>query len=252
MKRQRPGPTSTEIEVAAAVLAYNVALSRAIPRAAYVPANVAAAGLSIAAARGLGVSPADLGLRRDRVGRGLRVGLAAALPVVAAVALGATLPATRRYFADERARAGGAGHVLYEVLVRIPLGTALAEEAIFRGSVLGLLLQRHPGRTAAAMSSLLFGFWHVLPTLDTLQLDPAGAPAHGDPVRAGGAVAASVLATAAGGCALGWLRLRADSVVAPAVAHACLNSSAFLAARLVAGSLPDRRPARAANLILNG
>ena len=53
------------------------------------------------------------------------------------------VPATRGFFQDERARGGGARHVLFETLVRIPLGTALPEEVIFRGSLLGLFTQRH-------------------------------------------------------------------------------------------------------------
>ena len=71
------------------------------------PANLAAAGLSVLAARTRRVPAADLGLARDRAGRGLRVGLAAAAPVAAVVALGAALPATRRWFLDERGTTGG-------------------------------------------------------------------------------------------------------------------------------------------------
>ena len=96
--------------------------------------------VALAAARRRRVSAADLGLGRDRAARGLRVGLAATVPVVAVVAAGAALPATRRFFLDERATTGGTGYALYHTLVRIPLGTAVAEETLFRGSLLGLLL----------------------------------------------------------------------------------------------------------------
>jgi membrane protease YdiL (CAAX protease family) len=218
----------------AAVATWNAAINRVVPSPAYVPANLAAAGLSLAAARRRRVPAADLGLGRDRAGRGLAVGLAAAAPVVATVGLGAAVPATRRWFLDERATTGGAGHALYHTLVRIPLGTAVAEEAIFRGALLGLLLQRHSRVRASAVSSVLFGLCHVLPTLDTLALNPAGSAVGGDPVRTGGAVLASVLVTTAAGLGLCWLRFRGDSLVAPTVVHAALNSTAFAAARLVA------------------
>ncbi|HEV2824753.1 MAG TPA: CPBP family glutamic-type intramembrane protease, partial [Actinomycetota bacterium] len=82
-------------------------------------------------------------------------------------------------------------------------------------------------------SSVLFGCWHVLPTLDTLALNPLGGVVGDDPARTGGAVVASVAVTAAAGLGFSWLRLRADSLVAPVVVHAVLNSSAFAAARLV-------------------
>jgi membrane protease YdiL (CAAX protease family) len=222
-----------ELAAAGALLAWNAAVNRVVPSPAYVPANLAAAGLSLAAARRAGVSAAELGLDRQRAGRGLRVGLAAAAPVVAVVAIGAALPATRRFLVDDRrATTGGAGYALYHTLVRIPLGTAVAEEALFRGALLGLLTQRHPRARAVAVSSALFGCWHVLPTLDTLALNPLGATV-GDRAGTGGAVLASVAVTALAGLGFSWLRFRGDSVVAPVVAHAALNSSAFAAARLV-------------------
>jgi uncharacterized protein len=228
------GPVArAELAAAAALAAWNAAINRVVPSPAYVPANLAAAGLALAAGRRARVPAADLGLDPERAGRGLRVGLAAAVPVVAAVAAGAALPATRRWFRDERATTGGTGRALYHTLVRIPLGTAVAEETIFRGALLGMLLQRHPTARAAAVSSVLFGCWHVLPTLDTLALNPLGGVVADDPARTGGAVVASVAVTAAAGLGFSWLRLRADSLVAPVVVHAALNSSAFAAARLV-------------------
>ena len=227
-----------ELAAAAALLAWNAAINRMVPSPVYVPANLAAAGLSLAAARQRRVPAADLGLGGDQVGRGLRVGLAAAAPVAAVVALGASVPATRRWFLDERATTGDAGYALYHTVVRIPFGTAAAEEVLFRGALLGILLQRHSRLRASALSSALFGLWHVLPTLDTLALHPAGSAVGGDPVRTGGAVLASVVVTAAAGLGFSWLRFRGDSVLAPMVAHAALNSSAFVAARLAA------RPAR--------
>lgn len=57
---------------------------------------------------------------------------------------------------------------------RIPRGTALGEEAMFRGALLGLFLRRHTRPTAVLASSTRFGLWHVLPTLDTLDANPAG------------------------------------------------------------------------------
>ncbi len=168
-----------------------------------------------------------------RTAPAVRIGLVTALPAAAVVGLGAVVPATREFFQDERARGGGTRHVLFETLVRIPLGTALPEEVIFRGSLLGLFTQRHSPTVAASMSSILFGVWHVLPTLRTLPLNPAGARAHGNPKRAAGAAAAAVTATALAGYGLAWLRFRSGSTAAPVVAHAALNATAYLAARIV-------------------
>jgi membrane protease YdiL (CAAX protease family) len=81
------------------------------------------------------------------------------------------------------------------------------------------------------MSSILIGLCHVLPTLRTLPLNPAGARAHGNPKRTAVAVLAAVTSTALAGYGLARLRLRSSSLAAPAVAHASLNATAYLATR---------------------
>ncbi len=240
--RNPPG-AGAEIAATAATLAYNVAISQVTSGTGYVMANTGAAALSVLAARTCGVSWVDMGMCPDRLGRGIRIGLITALPAAAVVGLGAAVPATGGFFQDERARGGGTRHVLFETLVRIPLGTALPEEVIFRGSLLGLFTQRHSPATAASMSSILFGAWHVLPTLRTHPLNPAGARAHGNPKRAAGAVVAAVTATALAGYGLAWLRFRSGSLAAPVIAHAALNATAYLAARSLVDATSDS-PAR--------
>ena len=49
---------------------------------------------------------------------------------------------------------------------------AAAEEIAFRGALLCLLLRRHRRATAVASSSLLFGLWHLLPTLPAMRRYP--------------------------------------------------------------------------------
>ena len=97
-ERQVQALATAELAASAALLAWNAAINRAVPAPAYVPANLAVAGLSVLAASRRRVPAADLGLGRDRLARGLRVGLAATVPVAAVVGLGATVPATRRFF----------------------------------------------------------------------------------------------------------------------------------------------------------
>jgi uncharacterized protein len=230
---QIPSGTGAEIAASAATLAYSVVISQASSGISYVMANAGTAALSVIAARNRGVSWSGMGMCPDPLGRGIRIGLATAVPTMAVVELAVVVPATRRFFQDERAREGGARHVLFETLVRMPLGTALPEEVIFRGSLLGLFTQRHSPAAAALMSSILFGVWHVLPTLRTLPLNPAGALAHGNPKRTGGAVLAAVTSTAVAGYGLAWLRFRSGSIAAPVIAHTTLNAVAYLAARSV-------------------
>jgi membrane protease YdiL (CAAX protease family) len=232
------GPIRGAPEAAAALtLAYSYVVNRVVPNAWYVPANLTAAAAFVLAARGLGATWTDMGFRRERLGRGVRVGLAAALPIAALVAAGVAIPATRRYFADDRVIGLGAAATAFDVLVRIPIGTALCEEVIFRGALLGVLLRHRTPATALTLSSLMFGLWHVFPTLDTLHLNPVGSLVEGSTVRTVGAVVGAAAVTTAAGFGFSWLRLRANSIAAPIIAHTALNTVAFVGGRLVASTL---------------
>lgn len=133
----RAGRTTTPEAVGVAVLALqNLAVHRLLPAPAGAALNLATAAGLTTFARHAGCSQADLGIGVEDAGRGLRVGLAAAAVAGGGVALGAALPATRRFFGDRRVSDVGRGELAYQLTVRIPLGTALAEEVLFRGALL--------------------------------------------------------------------------------------------------------------------
>jgi membrane protease YdiL (CAAX protease family) len=116
-------------------------------------------------------------------------------------------------------------------LVRIPLETAIAEEVVFRGVHLALARRVHPSAAWAAFrTSLAFGLWHVPPTLAGPR--HAGGERAGVPPRPGapGAVAAAVASTAVAGGLFAALRYRSGSIAAPAIVHAAVNGTAFVAA----------------------
>jgi uncharacterized protein len=229
--------------VGVAVLAvHNLAVHRALPAPADAALNlVTAAGLT-GFARYAGCSPADLGIDVRHAGSGLRSGLGAAAMAAGVVTLGAALPATRLYFQDRRVSDVGRGEAAYHLAVRIPLATALAEELLFRGVLLALFRRRRSPAAAVLWTSLLFGAWHVLPTIDHYQGNPARDLAA-DPSRGRRlAVLATTLSTAGAGAMFAWLRLRSRSVLAPALAHAAINMSAYLAGRRLVrvGGRPPR------------
>ena len=92
-------------------------------------------------------------------------------------------------------------------------------------------------------TSLLFGAWHVLPTLDHYQGNPAR-DLVADPSRGRRlAVLATSASTTGAGTIFAGLRLRSRSVVAPVLAHAAINMSAYLAGRRLVrvGGRPPRR-----------
>jgi membrane protease YdiL (CAAX protease family) len=218
-----------------AVLAlHNLAVHRLLPAPADAALNlVTAVGLT-GFARRAGCSRSDLGIDPKDAANGLRAGLGAAAVAVGAVTLGAALPATRRFFGDRRVSGVGRAEAAYHMAVRIPLATALAEELQFRGALLALLRRRRSPAAAVLWTSLLFGAWHVLPTIDHYQ----GNPVSDLTVDLGRGrrltVLATTLSTATAGGAFAWLRLRSRSVLAPTLAHAAVNVSAYLAGRRTA------------------
>jgi membrane protease YdiL (CAAX protease family) len=120
------------------------------------------------------------------------------------------------------------------MLLRVPIGTVLLEEAAFRGVLFALLLRRYRRLPAAALSSVLFGLWHVLPSLHLSTDKPAFTAVFGTG-QLGAAVAdlGTVLFTAAAGVLLCELRRRSSSLLAPMGLHWATNALGYLAAYLL-------------------
>ena len=117
------------------------------------------------ACRYVGLSWDELGLERAHVDAGLRLGGLAAAIVAAVVAFSVVDPSTRSFFeSSDIATASTTRQVLMAVVI-IPLGTAVFEETIFRGVLLGVLIRSWTRNAAVIVSSVLFGFWHLLPAL---------------------------------------------------------------------------------------
>jgi membrane protease YdiL (CAAX protease family) len=202
-----------------------------LPRPVRPAANVVAtaAALAVAVQRGLGA--ADLGTDPAYVAAGARAGAVVAGLTAGVVAATVGVPATRGLFADRRVTEASPARAAYEVLVRIPFTTALTEELLFRGALLGAWQRAAGTPVGIAASSLTFGVWHVLPALEAHEHNPAGADIV---ARAGGRIThvlGTVATTAAAGALFAALRLRSRSVVASVTAHAVVNELGYLAAR---------------------
>lgn len=230
--------TGPVIGVIGVLVGSNIIANEVLPSWAYIPWNIGVAGTLVWVASRFGrVTRDELGLSPGRVVDGLRWGGLAALAVIGTCAIGALLPLTREAFQDDRAKELSLGGLALYVGVEIPLGTVLAEETMFRGVLPAMLRRRFAhnrnwavrGDVAAA---LLFGLWHVLPSLQLADSNAVlkGLPFHlGVPV----AMAASVAATAAAGLGFTWLRNRSGSLVAPMMLHWSLNASGIVAAWIV-------------------
>ncbi|MGH9031052.1 MAG: lysostaphin resistance A-like protein [Acidimicrobiia bacterium] len=218
------------------IVGYGAIAPRVLPPSSVLP-NLGAAAAGVLAARRWGRSWGDLGLDRGDAGPGLRAGLATVPPLASAVAAASLMPALRPLLRDERVIGLSGRDAAYHALVRIPVATALAEEVLFRGALLGMTGAGSRPVRAVAWTSVAFGLWHALPALHSHRSNPHGArlaERHGGVVVT---VAGTVVVTAVAGAALAGLRLRARSVLAPVIAHAAVNGLVFLAARAVGGGV---------------
>ncbi|HVF53608.1 MAG TPA: CPBP family intramembrane glutamic endopeptidase [Actinomycetota bacterium] len=209
------------------IVAYNNLVNRWGPfhGPAYVPLNVIFTGsiVLLATAR-LGLSRTDLGLHGGLVDAGIAL-TATALFGVGALALARSRHAHR--IADKRVTGLRRAQLAYYVLARIPIGTAVAEEVLFRGVLFAVWRDAGVSPLGAALcASFAFGLWHVSPTILGVRINDPDPSTH----KLQMAVAGAVLATAIAGLALTWVRLRSGGLLAPVMLHGGINSVSALAA----------------------
>ena len=201
------------------------------PRA-YLVTSLIATGLLLLLFRQAGFGLADAGLAPDTALHGAVWGMAGAALVAVGCLITALLPGTRQVFADRRGERAGPGEIAYQVLVRIPFGTVLLEEVAFRGVLYGLLSVEYGAGWATAVSSALFGLWHVLPSLPLTRLNAAAGRAFGG--HRGRVVVVAVVGTALAGVVLCGLRQASGSLLAPMAVHWATNGLGLVTAFLVA------------------
>ena len=201
-----------------------------------VPALPAATGLRTAVnlgtalavlvvARAAGLGWRELGLARGTWRPGAAWGGAALGLAAASYAVALLIPATRVLVEDPRVEGLSVSALLVRALVLIPLGTVLAEEVLFRGVLLATASRFLPAGAALAVTAVVFGLWHL-----STARRPAGAGVS--PVLSGASIAGTVLVTALGGLAFGWLRQRTGSLLAPIGLHLGTNSVGLVAAAI--------------------
>ena len=152
---------------------------------------------------------APLGLRPPQLWSGLRLGLAAAAPVIIGVAASTAVPPVRSAMAERDLPVSSSRWLA----VRIPVGTVWSEEAAFRAA-LGTVAADAFGPTGGRLlQSLAFGLSHI-----------ADARGTGEPVIP------TVLVTGVAGWIFALLRERSGSLAAPMLAHLAINEAGAIAA----------------------
>lgn len=169
----------------------------------------------VVVARRAGLSWDDLGLARRALRRGAIWAGIAVVVVAATYAIGlVALPGIRVLFLDARYQLDP-GAALVTALVMIPVSTVLLEEVAFRGVLFGLLQRSRRLGWPFGVSSVLFGLWHVLPSV---------------PATRFGTIAAVVAVTALLGLVLCELRRRSGSLLAAVAGHWAANGLGVLLA----------------------
>ncbi|MFP5298004.1 MAG: CPBP family intramembrane glutamic endopeptidase [Actinomycetota bacterium] len=216
---------SLAIGISLLLVAYNntINLWRPFHSWAYVPCNLALTLVLVAVAP----RPAPIGDATDAL-----LGAAVVLPVAIALLL-ISRSQWRMKIVDERVAGLSGGALAYHTLLRIPVGTGVTEEIAFRGVLFDAWLVAGLSTSSATLAaSVAFGLWHVAPTLVGLKMNDPETTRQ----KAWLAVAGAVVATTVVGLAFTWLRLRTDSLLAPIVVHAGVNSvAAFASAKAAQG-----------------
>jgi uncharacterized protein len=212
--------------------AVNVAATYGPRHTGLVAGPLVAAGL-VLLARQAGLSWHDLGMSRRTLLPGLKYAVGAVLAVAVVYGAGIALPWTRPAFHDVRYHLH-LGAALLTAFIVVPIGTVLLEEVAFRGVLLGLV-RKHRGATWASItSSVLFGIWHILPSLRLGQANQAvGAVLGASTILP---VLGAVAFTALAGLLLCELRRRSGSLLAAAALHWATNGLGLLLAAALAAT----------------
>ena len=199
----------------------------------YVFANLVGTVALLTVGRLRGVSAGELGLSSHRVAAGARAGAAVGAPIMAFWAAAVVSP-YRAQLRDARLAGLSARAVGYHAAVRVPLGTAVWEEVAFRAVLPALLRRVMSARTAAAVNAVVFGLWHIRPTLDAARLNGIAMTRR----RRSAACAGAVVAGALVDVLLSFLHRWCGSLLAPTLVHVASNSGGTVAATVAGRARP--------------
>lgn len=222
------------VAVLAMMLMVNVAANKALP-SLYLFWAISGSIVVLALGRLDGCTWRDLGLSPGTWVPGLIWGIGAIVIIYTIYEIGSRLPRTRRAFADQNIAGMPKWKVYWRALVELPFGTVLFEEVAFRAVLWAMLARRMELLEATLITALLFGLWHILPSLDLHIRNPGLAQHHKPRVAQAKAIVGSVITTALGGLLFSGLRIVSGSLFAPMGLHWATNGWGYLFARRVTG-----------------
>lgn len=137
-------------------------------------------------------------------------------------------PDLRMQLADPRLASLSRPEAVGQIFVRIPVFTALIEEAFFRGVLHAALIALYPVEVAIWLGAGLFGLWHIGPAVDQARAGKKSV------VASAAHTAVTVVAMTLAGAFLVWLRIETGSIWAGVAVHAAINMTMALFARAAA------------------
>lgn len=214
--------------VLVALVVINIVNNRVAPQSHYLLWAFGGSVLLLAIGLLDGNSWTDMGLGWTYLLSGL-IWAGASIGVVTLVyIIGASIKRTRAAFQDERMNDLSAGHLVFQTLVEVPFGTVLFEEIAFRAVLFSMLARRFGVVWAIVISAVLFGLWHVLPSVGTHEQNPALGSVVGTGRRGNIlAVLASVVTTTIAGIVFAGMRIVSGSVLAPMGLHWATNGLGY-------------------------
>lgn len=218
-----------EITFVILIAVYSYVITHKMPKRYYSLSNLLVAATTVGASLLFGITVSDLGLSTNTIISGILYGLAFSIPIIIAVIFIATRTPFNKHFSHAPKKQFSRSKFIYEVGFRIPFGTALSEEVIFRGALMALLSQNYSFTVAAILSSLIFGLWHIFPTLHTNKSnDPLINYMDDQRKRSIIAVVAAVVATSILGFVLTIINNQSQSLVSSWIIHSSINGFAVL------------------------
>jgi membrane protease YdiL (CAAX protease family) len=214
--------------VVVALIAFNVVNNRVAPQGHYLLWAFGGSFGLLAIGVLDGNSWTDMGLGWGYIIPGLIWGVGSVAVVTTGYVLAATFRKGRDAMHDERVASLSGPRLMFQALVEVPFGTVLFEEIAFRAVLFSMLARRFGVVPAIIISSILFGLWHILPSIGTHEQSAALGSVVGEGRRGNIlAVALSVLTTSIAGVVFAGLRLVSGSVLAPMGLHWATNGMGY-------------------------
>ncbi len=230
---QNSRTVALELLLIVIILGYGLLLAKIIPDKAHIVTNLIATLSIIILGLVLGLNLSEMGMTLQNPNNILFITSVGIVLFFLATFLITFVPFVKKLFINQPIADAKKHNLFFEAGFRIPLGTALVEETLFRGVLLGLLMQNNSTLTASIISALVFGLWHIFPTINSLEKNEYAKKLTGKSGRQVGSIIGVVVVTTLAGLFFNWLRIISGTILTPWLMHWAINSSGSIVAAFV-------------------